>query len=165
MRADKYIVRLSDEERDELKRIVSTGESAARMIRRAQILLKADAGWTDEAIGEAVGVCRQTVHDVRAQCVQDGASKTIRRRSGRPAGSQPKALDGVAEAHLVALTCSEPPEGHSRWTLRLLASRMVALEYVEAVSHETVRNVLKKTNSNPGSSKPGASRPNIMRRS
>ena len=76
-------------------------------------------------------------------------SKTIQRTSGRPAGSQPKTVDGVAEAHLVALTCSEPPEGHGRWTLRLLATRMVALEYSEAVSHETVRSVLKKTNSWP----------------
>jgi hypothetical protein len=91
MRPDKRIVRLSEEERDELKRLVSTGESSARMIRRAQILLKADAGWTDEAIkaiSEAVAVSRQTVHDVRKQCVEEGVSKTIQRTSGRPAGSR-----------------------------------------------------------------------------
>jgi hypothetical protein len=158
MGPDKHVVRLSNDERDELKRLVSTGESPARMIRRAQILLKADIGWTDEAISAALEVSRQTVHDVRVQCVREGMSKTIRRKSGRTAGSVPKALDGVAEAHLVALTCSEPPEGHRRWTLRLLANRMVALERVEAVSHETVRGVLKKTNSSPGLSRPGASR-------
>jgi hypothetical protein len=135
------------------------------MIRRAHILLKADAGWTDDAIGEALEVSRQTVHDVRKQCVQEGVSKTIQRTSGRTTGSVAKALDGVAEAHLVALTCSEPPAGHSRWTLRLLARRMVTLEYAEAVSHETVRNVLKKTNSSLGSSRRGAFRPSTMPRS
>ncbi len=144
-RTSKYKVTLSDDERAELKQLVSTGESSARMIRRAHILLKSDAGWTDEAISEALEVSRQTVHDVRKQCVQEGVSKTIQRTSGRKAGGV-KALDGVAEAHLVALTCSEPPEGHRRWTLRLLADRMVALEYVSAVSHETVRRTLKKTN-------------------
>ena len=123
---------------------MSTGQSSARMIRRAQILLKAEAGWTDEAICEAVGVSRQTVHDVRKQSVQDGVCKTIQRTSGRTAGRVTKALDGVAEAHLVALTRSAPPEGHGRWTLRLLAERKVALEYVEAVSHQTVRTTLKK---------------------
>jgi hypothetical protein len=92
-------------------------------------------------------------------------SKTIQRTSGRTAGSQSKALDGVAEAHLVALTCSEPPDGQARWTLRLLANRMVALEYVEAVSHETVRTTLKKTNSSLGSNRHGASDPSKTRRS
>jgi hypothetical protein len=144
MRPDKHIVKLSDTERDELKRIVSTGDASARMIRRAHILLKADAGWRDDAISTAMEVSRQTVHDVRKQCVQEGVSKTIQRTSGRTAGSQSKALDGVAEAHLVALTCSEPPEGYERWSMRLLANRMVVLEYVEAISHETVRGALKK---------------------
>jgi transposase len=164
MRPNKHVVRLSDTERNELKQIVSTGESSARMIRRAHILLKSDAGWTDEAICAALEVSRQTVYDVRKQGVQDGVSQTVQRTSGRKAGSQSKALDGVAEAHLVALTCSAPPEGHGRWTLRLLATRMVALEYVEAVSHETVRSVLKKTNLNPGASRHGASLPSTMRR-
>jgi transposase len=164
MHPRKYIVQLSDEERKDLQRIVSIGKSPARMIRRAQILLKADAGWRDEAIVDALGMSEQTVHTVRKQCVQEGASKTIQRTSGRPAGSQVKTLDGVAEAHLIALACSEPPEGRSRWTLRLLADRMVDLEYVDAISYETVRSALKKTNSNPGASKSGASHPNTMRR-
>ncbi len=165
MRPDKHVVKLSDQERNELKQLVSTGEWSARMIRRAQILLKADAGWTDEMICSAVAVSRQTVHDVRKQWVEEGVSQTIRRTSGRKAGGVSKALDGVAEAHLVALTCSEPPVGHGRWTLRLLATRMVALEHVEAVSHETVRNVLKKTNLNPGANRHGAFRPGTTRRS
>lgn len=165
MHPHKYNVQLSNEERQDLQRIVRTGKSPARKIRRAQILLKADAGWRDEAIVEALGVSEQTVHTVRKQCVQDGVTKTLERKSGRSAGSQVKALDGVAEAHLIALACSEPPEGRSRWTLRLLADRMVTLEYVEAVSYETVRQVLKKTNSNPGANKPGVSRPGTTPRS
>jgi transposase len=165
MRPDKYIVQLSKDERHDLQHLVSTGKSAARMIRRAQILMKADAGWTDQDICEALEVCGQTVHDVRKQYVQEGMKKTLERKSGRPASSQVKALDGVAEAHLVALTCSEPPEGHTRWTLRLLADRMVALEYVEKVSYETVRHVLKKTNSSLGANKPGASRRGTVRHS
>jgi transposase len=165
MRPDKYVVQLNENERHDLQRLVSTGQAPARKIRRAQILLKSDAGWTDKAICEAVEVSGQTVHDVRKGYVQEGVKKTLERKSGRPAGSQAKALDGVAEAHLIALTCSEPPQGHSRWTLRLLADRMVALEYVEAVSHETVRNALKKTNSSLGANKPGASRRGTVQRS
>lgn len=159
----KYRVQLSDDERDELKQIISSGRCAARTIRRAHILIKSDAGWTDEAISKALNVSTQAVHTVRKQCVQDGVDRTLRRMPGRKAGSVAKTLDGVAEAHLVALTCSEPPEGHERWTLRLLADRMVVLERVEAVSHETVRMALKKTNLNRGSSKRGASRPSKMR--
>ena len=164
MRPDKHRVRLSERERHELKEIVSKGEASARKIRRAHILLKADAGWTDEAISVAMEVSRQTVYEVRKQCVQDGMSKTIQRTSGRIAGSQSKTLDGVAEAHLVALTCSEPPEGQDRWTLRLLAHRMVTLTHVEAVSYETVRRVLKKTNLSLGVNRPGASHLDTMLR-
>ncbi len=146
----KFAIHLSDDERQELTRIVRSGNHPARMIRRAQILLKSSAGWTDEAIGTAFGVSRQTVHTVRQQAVSDGVVACLNRKAGRKAGQVAKALDGVAEAHLVALTCSEPPAGHERWTLRLLAERLVQLEYVTAVSHETVRQVLKKTNSNRG---------------
>lgn len=162
---NKYQVQLSDEERQQLKDVVRNGKSAARMIRRAQIVLKSAAGWTDEAISEALEVSVQTVHNVRKQCVEEGVDKTIHRKPGRTAGSQSKALDGVAEAHLVALTCSEPPEGQARWTLRLLANQMVTLEYVEAVSHETVRTTLKKTNLSLGSNRHGASHPSKTRRS
>jgi len=146
----KLEIHLSDDERQELTRIVSSGHHSARLIRRAQILLRSSDGWTDEAIGAAVGVSRQTVYTVRKQALGDGVAASLNRKAGRKAGQVAKALDGVAEAHLVALTCSEPPVGHERWTLRLLAERMVQLEYVTAVSHETVRQALKKTNSNPG---------------
>jgi hypothetical protein len=144
----KYEVKLSGTEREELEQMVRSGRGAsARAIRRANILLKADEGWTDERIAEAYGVVTGTVHDVRRQCVEAGVAATLARKPGY----QPqRTLDGKGEAHLIAITCSEPPEGRKRWTLRLLADRMVALGYVEQVSHETVRQTLKKTNSNRG---------------
>jgi hypothetical protein len=142
----KLEIHLSDDERQELTRNVSSGNHSARLIRRAQILLRSSDGGTDEAIGAALGVSRQTVHTVRKQAVGDGVAASLNRKAGRQAGQVAKALDGVAEAPLVALTCSEPPTGHEHWTLRLLAERRVQLEYVTAVSHETVRQALKKTN-------------------
>jgi transposase len=146
-RQQKYQVSLSDEERRELGRLVRSGRGSARAIRRAQILLKADEGWSDPRIAEAYGVATGTVHDVRRQCVEEGAAATLARKPGnRPR----RALDGAGEAHLIALTCSEPPAGRERWTLRLLAGRMVALGYVDAISHETVRQALKKTSSSRG---------------
>jgi hypothetical protein len=160
----KLEIHLSDDERHELTRIVGSGNHPARLIRRAQILLRSSNGWTDDAIGAALSVSRQTVYTVRKQAVSDGVAASLNRKAVRKAGQVAKALDGAAEAHLVALTCSEPPAGHERWTLRLLAERMVQLEYVTAVSHETVRQVLKKTSSNPGSSRCGVSRPSKTRR-
>lgn len=135
-------MQLSDEERKELRRMVSSGSKSARAIRRAHILLKSDEGWRDDAIGQALSVSRQTIHDVRQQCVSEGVAQTLARKPGY----RPKpVLDGVAEAHLIALSCGEPPEGREHWTLRLLAGRMVELGYVTEVSHETIRQVLKKT--------------------
>jgi transposase len=136
-----YQVKLSDEERKELQRMVSRGSEAARAIRRAQILLKSEEGWSERAIAEAFGVSRQTVHVVRKSCVTLGVQQSLSRKPGRKAE---KVLDGVAEAHLIALTCSEPPEGRERWTLRLLAQRLVSLGHVSTISHETVRQTLKK---------------------
>lgn len=137
-----YQVTLSEDEREELHRMVSSGHEAARTIRRAQILLRSAEGWTDQAIGHALGVSQQTVHVVRKQCVERGVAQTVHRQ--KPGRKAEKVLDGVAEAHLIALTCSEPPQGRERWTLRLLATRMVSLGYVLALSHETVRQTLKK---------------------
>lgn len=159
----KLELHLSNDERQELERIARSGSNSARMIRRAQILLRTVDGWTDERIAAAFGVSRQTVHVVRKEAVQEGVRNALSHRSGRRPGQVPKALDGAAEAHLVALTCSEPPAGATRWTLRLLAKRIVELGYVPAVSHETVRQVLKKTNSNRGASKCGPSRPKRTR--
>ncbi len=140
---DKYEVILSDEERSELERLVSSGSAPAKKIRRAQILLMSADGWSDSAVGAALGVSRQTIHVIRKQSRTRGVEATLTRRPGRKPN---RLLDGIGEAHLIALTCSEPPAGHERWTLRLLANRMVALAYVPAVSHETIRQTLKKTN-------------------
>ncbi len=143
----KYVVHLSEEERIELTRMVSSGRGAARAIRRAHMLLKSDEGWSDERIASALGVRSMAVHNVRKQYVEQGVEQTLKRKPGyRP---QP-VMDGVAEAHLIALTCGEPPDGREHWTLRLLAGRMVELGYVEEVSYETIRQVLKKTHSSHG---------------
>jgi transposase len=146
----KIEIDLSDDERNELTRMIGSGNRAARQIRRAHILLLSADGWTDEAISTALAVSRQTVHVVRKQAHLEGVNACLNHKAGRKVGQVPKTLDGAAEAHLVALTCSEPPTGHERWSLRLLTERMVALEYVTAVSHETVRQTLKKTNLSPG---------------
>ena len=151
----KYVVDLTGEERDELKEIVSTGEHSARKIRWAHVLLKADAGWTDERICEAFLVSLPTVQRIRQRFVEEGMDVALGARSIRPRPYARK-LDGEQEAHLIALACSEAPEGHTRWTLRMLAGKMVALEYVDSLSHETVRQVLKKTKSNRGLSESGA---------
>jgi transposase len=143
---NKYPIHLSDAERQELTQITRSGKRPASQIRRAHILLKTADGWTAEAIGAALGVSPQTVFNVRRQAATDGIAQTLQRTGGRKAGQVVKALDGVAEAHLIALACSEPPTGRERWTLRLLAEQMVSLNYVPAVSHETVRTVLKKRN-------------------
>ena len=145
----KYIVRLSGEERKSLTNLVSSGKGPARIFTRARILLKADVGeggpsWPDEKIAEALDVTVQTIERVRKQLVEEGLEAVLSRRKYVQKISRKK-LDGDAEAHLIALACSESPEGFSRWSLRLLADRMVELGYVESISHEAVRRVLKKT--------------------
>jgi transposase len=149
----KYIVTLIDEERQRLQEMLSRGKAAARKLMHARILLKADArpggpGWNDEAIADALEVGRATVERVRKEFVEEGLDAALERR--RPRRVYVRKLDGDGEAHLVALACQQPPEGRSRWTLRLLADRMVALEYVDQISYQTVRRTLKKTRSNPG---------------
>jgi len=145
----KYIVRLSGEERKSLNHLVSSGKGPARMFTRARILLKADVGeggpcWPDEKIAEALDITIQTIERVRKQLVEEGLEAVLSRRKYVQKVSRKK-LDGDAEAHLIALACSEAPEGYTRWSLRLLADRMVELGYVESISHEAVRRVLKKT--------------------
>jgi hypothetical protein len=145
----KYIVRLSGEERESLSNLVSSGKGPARMFTRARILLKADVGeggpgWPDERIAEALDVTIQTVERVRKQLVEEGLEAVLRRRKYVQKVSRKK-LDGEVEAHLIALACSEAPEGYTRWSLRLLAGRMIELGYVESISHEAVRRALKKT--------------------
>lgn len=148
-----YVVELTGEEREELTRLVRTGKAAAQKRRHGQILLKADAGpagpaWTDERIAEALEVGRATVERVRKRLVTEGLEAALVRR--KPRRVYPRKLDGDAEAHLIALACSEAPPGRAHWTLRLLADRMVELGYVESVSYQTVRRTLKKTRSSRG---------------
>jgi len=145
----KYIVTLAQEERRRLREMVSRGKAAARKLMHARILLKADVSegapaLDDAAIAQEVEAGRATVERVRKEFVEEGLDAALDRR--KPRRQYRRKLDGDGEAHLIALACSRAPEGRSRWTLRLLADRMVALEHVEAVSYETVHRVLKKTN-------------------
>ncbi len=149
----KYIVTLTDEERRSLRMLISSGKGSARKLAHARILLKADSskgapGWSDAAISEGLEVGTATVERVRKRFVEEGVGAALGRR--KPRRDYERKLDGDGEAHLIALACSESPEGYARWTLRLLANRMVALEYVETLSKDTVRRVLKKTNSSLG---------------
>jgi transposase len=145
----KYVVTLTEEERQMLREMVSRGKSAARKLTHARVLLKADQreggpSWEDAAIAQGLEVGRATVERVRKRFVEEGLEAVLdRRRSQRQYQHR---LDGDGEAHLIALACSEAPEGRSRWTLRLLANRMVALEYVQKLSKDTVHRTLKKTN-------------------
>jgi transposase len=145
----QYIVTLTEEERQMLREMVSRGKAAARKLMHARILLKADASpggpaWHDDAIAEGLDIGRTTVERVRKALVEDGMEAALERR--KPRRQYLRKLDGDGEARLIALACSQAPEGRSRWTLRLLADRMVQLEQVDHLSYETVREVLKKTN-------------------
>jgi hypothetical protein len=151
MKSAKYRVRLRDEERTHLRELIVGGIAPAKQLTRARILLKADEqgpAWTDNQIVGALEVSDTTVANVRRQFVQEGLAAVLERRA--PQRDYARCLDGVAEAHLVALVCSPAPEGHERWTLQLLADTLVELGYAEHVSYETVRKVLKKTHSSPG---------------
>lgn len=142
----KYIVRLTDEERETLEALVRKRGVAAQRIRRARILLKADEdgpGWTDARIAEAVDCRTQTVENVRESLVTAGFETAL---NGKPKSRvRGKVLDGEQEAQIIALRLGQPPKGFSHWTLRLLAEEAVTLEIVESVSYETVRRTLKKT--------------------
>ena len=150
----KYIVNLSKDERDTLKKLTTSGQGSARMFTRARILLKADQGnygpsWNDQKISDALEVTIQTIERVRKQLIEEGLDAVLSRRQYTQKVSRKK-IDGDVEAHLIALSCSEPPEGFARWTLRLLANKIVELGYVENISHEAIRQTLKKTNLNRG---------------
>jgi len=138
----KYIVNLSAEERETLRQLLRSGNASARRLMRARILLKSDDGLTDAEVAVAIDVGIATVHRIRQRCVEEGLEAALgeRRRAGGPA-----LLSGRAQAHLIALACSTPPDGRPRWTLRLLADRVVELQLAERCSYETVRRVLKKT--------------------
>jgi transposase len=141
-------VRLTADERQALEALVTKGRAAARRLTRARVLLKADEGaqgpgWTDEAIAAALDVSAGLVERLRKRAVAEGPLTAIERRQSK--NPPRRKLDGRQEAQLIALSCSAPPDGREGWTLRLLADTMVELEYVDLVSYETVRRVLKKT--------------------
>lgn len=145
----RYLVKLDKDERTELSQLVTKEKVAAKKRTHAQILLLADCGkqgpsWTDEAIAQACQVTVRTVENIRKRLVLEGLESALnRKRQARP--SRQKILDGEKEAKVVALCCGSAPSGHARWTLRLLTERIVELEIVETISHETVRRCLKKT--------------------
>ena len=153
----KYVVRLTEEERSQLETLVRSGRAHARKLLYWRILLKADSNgpdrWTDERIADALEVSTATVARERRRFCEEGLEVALMpRKPGRP---RRRVLDGRAEAHLVALSCSDPPEGRERWSLRLLADRMVELGHADELSYETVRRTLKKTRSSPTSSASG----------
>ncbi|HEX2515039.1 MAG TPA: helix-turn-helix domain-containing protein, partial [Chloroflexota bacterium] len=158
----RYAVELTEDERGYLKGLIAAGAAPARKLTHARILLKADQApggpaWVDAAIAEAVEVSQPTVFRVRRQYVEQGVDAALHRRP--PTRVYARKLSGEQEARLVALSCSAPPAGEARWSLRLLADRLVELEVVEAISYQTVRRVLLKTSSSRGRRSSGASRP------
>jgi hypothetical protein len=153
MPAKIYKVTLTIEERHSLQELVSQGKRAARAITHARILLLADAnqacgGWPDAKIAEALHTSRRTVERVRQSCVEIGLEAALNHK--QPRTTRAPILDGAAEARLVQIACTEAPNGRERWTMQLLADRLIVLEIVETISDETVRTTLKKMNLNPG---------------
>lgn len=148
----RYVIQLTPDERKSLEARTRAGSMNVRAFKRTQILLKADLRpnqpvLTDTEIAAAVGVSPNTVLNVRKRYLREGWERVV---NGQYTGHNPRLLDGDAEAHLIALTCSEPPEEREHWTMQLLANRMVTLGYAEHLSDETVRQTLKKTRSSRG---------------
>jgi transposase len=146
----KYVVELSQEQRQHLEKITSSGTYPSRQIKHAQILLKSDQkeGWNYEQISKGFDVTVVTIAKVRKTFVEQGLEAALRRK--KPDREYEHALDGETEAHLIALACSEPPEGREHWSLRLLQNRFVKLGHIDSISHETIRRALKKTRSSLG---------------
>ena len=147
--AKKYIVRLTEAERTDLEGLIHKGKVAAHKRLHAEILLKADISelgekWLDIQISQAFGISTRTVERVRERLVQEGLESALNR--AKPIRVKSRVIDGEKEAHLVALACADAPDGRSRWTLRLFGQHRVELGHVESVSHETIRQTLKKTN-------------------
>ena len=165
----KYIVRLSAEEREQLDTMTRKGKSSAQRLMKARILLKADVsedgeGWSDSKIVEALGTSLTTVYRTRQQLVEEGLEAVLSRKKPSRTSVLP-IFDGEKEAKLIALACSKPPEGRSRWTLRMLENKVVELDIVERASDSTIGRVLKKLNSSRTSKPNGSSRPRQTARS
>jgi transposase len=142
MSKKRYIVDLTKDEREQVLELTRKGKISTRKVTRARILLKADEGWGDEQIVSALDTSLSTVERTRKRFVEGGLPKAL---NDDPRPGCKRKLDGRAEAHLIALTCSEPPDDHDQWTLRVLAERLVELGVVDSISHEAVRQTLKKT--------------------
>ena len=145
---EKYIVELTSAEQKELAQLVSKGKAAARKITHARILLQANESqdgpaWTDEQISEAFGIHTNTIHGIRRRFVEHGLHAALERKK-QDSPSRKRVIDGDAEANLIALRCGDPPEGRNQWILRLLADKLVELEIVPSICHETVRETQKK---------------------
>ena len=153
MPAIKYIVDLTNEEREQLLQLIRKGKASARKLTRARALLKADEGLSDEEVAQALHLGSATVGRVRKRFVEEGLESAL---NERPRPGQRIKLNGKQQAHLIAVACSHPPQGHARWTLRLLAGKVVELGWALSISPETVRQVLKKQNSSPGRKSSGA---------
>ena len=154
MAAIKYKVKLTEPERSRLNAVSHRGKPSVRSVKRALALLKADAGLRDGEIAGALLINAATVARVRKRFVEEGLEAAI---NDKPRPGRERKLDGKQEAHLVAVACSNPPEGHVNWTLQLLADQVVAMEFAGSISLETVRQILKKTNSSRGGERSGAS--------
>lgn len=146
----KYKVVLNEEQRQHLEKLTSSGKISARQMKRAQVVLKSDVqtDWSYDRIMEAFDVSAVTIAAVRKAFVEQGLEVALQRK--KPDREYEHILDGEGEAHLIALACSEPPTGRTHWSLRLLRDRFVKQGHVDNISYETIRRVLKKTNSNPG---------------
>ena len=153
MPVSKYKVELTQSERSALIETSGRGKPLARTVKRALALLKADEGLLDREVAEAVSLSAATVARVRRRFVEEGLEASI---NDRPRSGRERKLSGRQEAHLVAIACSNAPEGHTNWTLHLLADKVVELEFAGSISLETVRRILKKTNSSRGRRKNGA---------
>ena len=154
MPVSKYKVELTQSERSALIETSGRGKPLARTVKRALALLKADEGLSDREAAEAVSISAATVARTRRRFAEEGLEAAI---NDRPRSGRERKLSGRQEAHLVAIACSNAPEGHTNWTLQLLADKVVAMEFAGSISLETVRQILKKTNSNHGRRKSGAS--------
>ena len=154
MTENKYRVELTESQERRLNEVANRGISSARMVKRALALLKSNEGQVDAQIADALSISRRTVVRIRKRFCEEGLESAL---TERPRPGQKRRLDKRAEAHLVAVACSDPPEGHAHWTLKLLADKMVELDYVDSVARETIRKTLKKTNSNRGRRGSGAS--------
>jgi transposase len=156
MSTKKYIVSLTDEERQTLESYLRNGVHAARFLNRVRVLLRADEGQSDAEIAGNVGICKMTAYHIRRRCATQGLQAALQ---DKPRSGAPRKFTGGDKANVVLLACTEAPDGRTRWTHRLLADKLVELETIPSISYKSVARILKKTNSSPGKRNNGASAP------